>query len=211
MKVVFRRALLAGLTSVALISSAPAKDKKDEPKDQPSRSVSMAAPASAEPGVLAVVGGAKITEQDLVSSLPPANQKAFQGAVQRIDDMEKQAMQVHLRGPLRPGAGRGEEGVRGVTTTRRRLPTNRDDFPDEFKSQIAQAKGQLYEGKRSILDDLVGKKLEENAAKAKGMTARRLHQGRGDRQDSSRSRRPRSISYYTANQRQFGGNRRRRP
>jgi 2-hydroxychromene-2-carboxylate isomerase len=197
MKVVFRRTLIAGLTSVLALSLCLAK-KKDEPKDQPK----PVAAASAEPGVIAVVGDVKITEQDLKNSLPPANQKAFEGAVQRISDMEKQAMQVVFADRYAQEQATSKK-MSVDDYYKAEIETNRDGFPDEFKSQIAQAKGQLYEGKRSILDDLVGKKLEENAAKAKGVTLDAYI--REEVTDKIEPVTQAEIDqYYTANQRQFG-------
>jgi hypothetical protein len=205
MKVVFRRALLAGLTSVALISLSTAKDKKkDEPKDQPKPAASpRAAPAPSEPGVLAVVGSDKITEQDLVSSLPPANQKAFQAAIQRIDDMEKDAMKSIFADRYVQEQVAAKK-VSEADFYAEEIAANRENFSDESKSQVAQAKTQLYEGKRSVLDDLVGKKLEENAAKAKGMTLDAYI--KAEVTDKLEPVSQAEIdAQYTANQRQFGG------
>lgn len=203
MKVAQGRTLLAGLVAItvsAIALTARADKKKDEARDQPKPVA--AATSTPEPEVIAIVGDVKINEQDLVSSLPPANQKAYQGALQHIQDMEKQAVQAIFADRY----VKQQAAAKKVTEEayyQEEISANRENFPDDYKVQIAQAKSQIYEGKRSILDDLIGKRLEENAAKAKGVTVEALV--KAEVEDQIQPVTQADIDqYFTANQRQFG-------
>lgn len=200
------KARIIRLTSAGLLALAvagPVMAAKDDKKKEAAKPAA-AAQAAAEPGVIAIVGEIKVTEDDLMASLPENNQKALQGASQRVQDIERQAVQAifakrYVEEKLASSKGLTEDALYS-----QEIAANREGFPAEFKVQIAQAKSQLYDGKRAILDDLVSKKLEENAAKAKGMTLDAYI--KAEIEDKVDPVTPADVDqYYNQNQRQFSG------
>jgi len=84
------------------------------------------------------------------------------------------------------------------------IAANKDSIPSEYKVQIAQIKQQIYDAKRTALDELVGKKLEEKAAKDKGTTVDELVKTEVDAKVAPVTQAD-IDQYYAQNQRMFGG------
>src|SRR5439155_8707500 len=148
-----KRWLLAGVPLLALCGSlaiAAAAKKPEPPKDPKDAKTSPAATAASEAGVLATVGGEKITEQDLMSSLPPDRQKALQGAAQKIQDIEHQAVEEAFAKRWAEEQAKAK-GISVDEFYAQEIAANRDSFATEFKTQIAQIKQQIYDAKRAVL------------------------------------------------------------
>ncbi len=166
--------------------------------------LAVAAPApKPEPGVLAVVGDVKITESELMSSLPADRQKAFEGAAKRINDIERQAMEsVFAKRYVEQQAK--AKGISEDAYYEQEIAANRDSFDADFKTQISQVKQQIYDAKKMALDDYIGKTLEEKAAKAKGVTVDALI--KTEIEDKIAPVTPADVdTFYAQNQRMFGG------
>ena len=195
----FRRYMCAGLVLLAVSSAALAakedKKKKDAPPEPPKAAV-------AEPGLVAIVGDMKVTDQDLVSSLPPNSQKGLQAAEQNIKTIERTAMQEQFAKRYIADQA-AKTGMSEDDFVAKEIAANRDSFSPEYRAQISQAKQQIYDGKRQALDDLIGKKLEENAAKAKGVSVDAYV--KTEVEDKVDPVTPADVdNFYTQNQRQFG-------
>lgn len=159
-----------------------------------------AAPA---PGVLATVGDVTITESDLTASMPADRQKAFQNADQRLQDIERQAI-MEMFAKRYVDDQIKAKGITEDAFYAQEIAANRDKFDADYKTQITQVKGQVYEAKRATLEDYIGKKLEEKAAKDKGVTVDALV--KTEVEDKVAPVTPADIDqYYTQNQRNFGG------
>src|SRR5262245_15180589 len=155
------RTTVVALLGLAIGGACFAAAKKADPP--------KSAPAPLDPGTIAVIGDAKFTEADLMSSMPADMQQRFQQANQRIQDTERGAMtEVFAQRYVEQQAK-----AKGITEDEfyaQEIAANKDSFPSEYKVQIAQVKQQIYDAKRAALDDFIGKKLEEKTAKEKGTT-----------------------------------------
>jgi hypothetical protein len=195
--------LLAGLPLLALCASfaMAAAAKKPEPRKD-----DKAAPAAAgapQAGVVATVDGEKITEQDVMASLPPDRQKAFQGAMQKIQDIERQAVEEILAAKYVEEQAKAK-GISEDEYYAQQVAANRDSFNTAFKTQISQVKQQIYDAKRAVVDESIAKRLEEKAAKSKGVTVEALV--KAEVEDKIAPVTQADIDqYYAQNQRQFGG------
>ena len=140
----FRRYMCAGLVLLAVSSAALAakedKKKKDAPPEPPKAAV-------AEPGLVAIVGDMKVTDQDLVSSLPPNSQKGLQAAEQNIKTIERTAMQEQFAKRYIADQA-AKTGMSEDDFVAKEIAANRDSFSPEYRAQISQAKQQIYDGKR---------------------------------------------------------------
>lgn len=198
MSVRLTRVFIVGLPALVVcgaLALAAAK-KADAPKPTPP-------PATAEPGVIAMVGDVKVTESDLMSSLPPDKQRAFQGASQRLQDIERQAIQEVFAEKYVQEQAKAK-GITEDAFYQQEIAANRDSFGSEYKTQIAQVKQQVYDAKRGALEDVIGKKLEEKAAKDRGMTVDAML--KAEVEDKVGPVTQADIDqYYAQNQRNFGG------
>ena len=193
----FRNTRLAGAGLIALftacgIALAAAEKKPDPPK--------VSAP---EPGVLAIVGDVKISETDLMTSMPPDRQKQFEGADLRLYDVERQALDVILAKRYVAEQIKAK-GVTEEAFYAQEIGENRDGFDQQFKVQIAQMKQQIYDARRVALDDFIGAKLEEKAAKDKGITVDELIKTEVEVKVAPATQAD-IDQFYTQNQRMFGG------
>lgn len=197
MSVRFPRVFFVGVFAFALCA-APALAAPAKKADQP-----QAAATAAEPGVIATIGDVKITEADLISSLPPERQKAFQGAAQRLQDIERQAVQELLAARYVQEQAKAK-GISEEALYAQEIAANRDTFPADFKTQIAQVKQQVYDAKRGALEEVIGRKLEEKAANDRGLTVEALI--KAEVEDKIAPVTQADIDqYYAQNQRNFGG------
>ena len=182
-----------GLAIGAAAFAATAK-KADPPKS---------APAPMDSGTIAVIGDTKITEADLMSSLPADRQQAFTQANQRIQETERGAMtEMFAQRYVEEQAK-----AKGITSDEfyaQEIAANKDSIPNEYKTQIAQIKQQIYDAKRTALDDLVGKKLEEKVAKDRGTTVDELVKTEVEAKVAPVTQAD-IDQYYAQNQRMFGG------
>lgn len=183
---------LFGLALGGAALAATAK-KADPPKSAPAPDTS----------VIAVIGDVKITEQDLVTSLPPDRQQAFGQANQRIQDTERGAMTELFAQRYVEQAAKAK-GISEDEFYAQEIAANRDSMPAEYKVQIAQVKQQIYDAKRAALDDLIGKRLEEKVAKDKGTTVEALEKTEVEAKVAPVTQAD-IDQYYTQNQRMFGG------
>jgi protein-disulfide isomerase len=184
---------IMGLAIGAAAFAATAK-KADPPKS---------APAPMDSGTIAVIGDTKITEADLMSSLPPDRQQAFTQANQRIQETERGAMtEVFAQRYVEQQAK--AKGISEDDFYAQEIAANKDTMPAEYKVQVAQIKQQIYDAKRMALDDLIGKRLEEKTAKDRNTTVDELVKTEVDAKVAPVTQAD-IDQYYTQNQRMFGG------
>src|SRR5881296_2630602 len=79
--------------SAALVLAAALVPATGAPKTEPVKDQRSAAPDSRGATVLATIGDQKITEDDLLASVPADRQQAFAGASQKIQEIERTAME----------------------------------------------------------------------------------------------------------------------
>jgi protein-disulfide isomerase len=123
--------------------------------------------------VLATVNGVAITRHDLQQALDDRAKQEYREALDDLKDVEHSA--------VRDFAGRREierEAKEQHTTTdaiyERLLATEYEHFDANLRNRIEQQRARIYNAERASLDELVQKKMFEQAANAKGMTAEEL-------------------------------------
>lgn len=132
-----------------------------------------AAPPVRPAAVIAVVGDEVITDEALLSSLRSTSRNAIEAASGKAAEIEMQAIQQ-----LFAGRYAQQEAARlGISVDdlyERTLNENRDHLPGPYRTQINETLSSIYELKRAALDDLIGRTLEEQAARSRGVTVEAL-------------------------------------
>src|SRR6185369_938766 len=118
-----------------------ATKKTEAPKPAPA---STSAPES---GVVASVGDQKITESDVMSSLPPDRQRAFEGAAKRIQDIEHAAVEDMFAQRYVEEQAKAK-GISADDFYKQEIAANEEGLSSEYKLQIAQVKQQIYDAKK---------------------------------------------------------------
>lgn len=132
-------------------------------------------PRSLQPDeVLATVNGVAIHRSDLVNALDERAKQAYADALDDLRDLEHSA--------VRDFAGRQSierEAKDAHTTTdaiyERILAADYDRFDANLRNRIAQQRERIFTAERQSLDELIQKRLLEQAARAKGMTLEELN------------------------------------
>ena len=134
----------------------------------------MAVTPMSDDEVLATVNGAPITRRDLQNALTDRAKQDYRDAMDELRDVEHSA--------VRDYAGRQcieREAQQQRTTAaaiyNRELATDFDRFDPNMRNRIQQQRERIYNAERATLDELVQKRLIEQAAKAKGMTVEQFN------------------------------------
>ena len=124
--------------------------------------------------VLATVNGVAIHRSDLVNALDDRAKQAYADALDDLRDLEHAA--------VRDFAGRQaieREAKDAHTTTDaiydRILAADYERFDANLRNRIAQQRERIFSAERQSLDELIQKRLLEQAARAKGMTLQELN------------------------------------
>jgi protein-disulfide isomerase len=124
--------------------------------------------------VLAVVNGKPITRQEVEAALTDRARQEYTQARDDLQDFEHAAVRDYLgRQALEAEAKRQKtttdaiyEGV---------LAADFDKLDANLRNRIQQQRERIYNAERATLEELVRKRLLEDAAKAKGMTVEELN------------------------------------
>ncbi len=123
--------------------------------------------------VIAVVGEEVITDDALLSSLRTTSRNAIDAAAGKAAEIEMQAIQQ-----LFAGRYAQQEAARlGLSVEELyewTLNENRDHLPGPYRTQINETLSSIYELKRAALEELIGRTLEEQAARSRGVTVQAL-------------------------------------
>jgi protein-disulfide isomerase len=138
-------------------------------------------PHSLQPDeVLATVGGVAIRRSDLMQALDARAKQAYVDALDDLHDLEHSA--------ARDYAGRQaieREAKDAHTTTSaiydRILANDYERFDPNLRNRIEQERERIFTAERQSLDELIQKRLLEQAARAKGMTVEELNRSLANR------------------------------
>ncbi|HKS23816.1 MAG TPA: thioredoxin domain-containing protein [Thermoanaerobaculia bacterium] len=138
-------------------------------------------PHSLQPDeVLATVNGVAIHRSDVVNSLADPARQSYADALDDLRDLEHAA--------VRDYAGRQtieREAKESKTTTDaiydRILAADYDRFDANLRNRISQQRERIFTAERQSLDELIQKRLLEDAARAKGMTLEELNRSLANR------------------------------
>jgi len=136
--------------------------------------MAAATPPPSSDEILATVNGVAIRRGDLVNALDARARQAYADALDDLRDLEHSA--------VRDYAGRQaiEREARDAHTTAdaiydRILAADYDRFDPNLRNRIAQQRERIFTAERQSLDELIQKRLLEQAARAKGMTLEELN------------------------------------
>ena len=135
--------------------------------------VLVAAAASMAAEVLAVVNGSPITRADLESALRDSQQQAYHEALADLKDTEHAAVRDYL-GRQTVDRESGRQHAPADSIYARVMAKDFERFDPNLRNRIQQEREQVFSMERSVLEDLIRKKLFETAARARGMTPEEL-------------------------------------
>ena len=127
----------------------------------------------ADDEVLATVNGVAITRHDLQGALNERAKQEYLEALDDLRDLERTAARdAYGRKAIEAEAKAQHTTVDAVYT--RALAEDYEQFDANLRNRIEQQRERIFNAERASLDELVQKKLFEQAAKSKGMTAEQL-------------------------------------
>jgi len=131
-------------------------------------------PHSLQPDeVLATVNGVAIHRSDLVAALDARAKDAYADAADDLRDLEHAAVRDYAgRQAIEREAK--ESHITADAIYDRILAADYDRFDPNLRNRIAQQRERIFTAERQSLDELIQKRLLEQAAKAKGMTVEEL-------------------------------------
>ena len=137
--------------------------------------VSMAVTPLNSNEVLATVNGVPITRRDLQASLTDTAKKEYDEAVDDLQDVEHSAVRDYVgRQCIATQAQQGKTPTDAIYE--RELSTDYSHFDANMRNRIESQRERIYTAERATLDELIQKRLLEQAAKAKGMSVEQFNQ-----------------------------------
>jgi protein-disulfide isomerase len=127
----------------------------------------------ADDEVLATVNGLSITRRDLQGALNERAKQEYLEALDDLRDLERSAVRdAYGRTAIEAEAKAQHTAVDAIYA---RAMADYEHFDANLRNRIEQQRERIFNAERASLDELVQKKLFEQAAKAKGMTAEELN------------------------------------
>jgi protein-disulfide isomerase len=133
-----------------------------------------ATPPHSDDEVLATVNGAAIHRSDLVNALDARARQAYDDAFDDLRDLEHSAVRDYA-GRLAIEREAKEQHITTDAIYARILAADYAHFDANLRNHIEQQRERLFTAERQTLDELIRKKLLEQAAHAKGMTVEELN------------------------------------
>lgn len=137
-------------------------------------SAAAATPPHSSDEVLATVNGVAIRRGDLVNALDDRAKAAYADAADDLRDLEHSAVRDYLGRQAIEREAKETHAAPGAIYDRV-LAADYEHFDPNLRNRIEQQRERIFTAERQSLDELIQKKLLEQAAKAKGMTVEELN------------------------------------
>lgn len=138
-------------------------------------------PHSLQPDeVLATVDGVAIHRSDLVKSLDERTRQSYDDALDDLRDLEHAAVRDYAGRQAIEREAKESKTTAGAVYGRI-LAADYDRFDPNLRNRISQQRERIFNAERQSLDELIQKRLLEQAARAKGMTPEELNRSIANR------------------------------
>ena len=134
----------------------------------------MAVAPMSDDDVLATVNGAPITRRDLRNALTDRAKQEYGDTMDDLRDVEHSAVRDYV-GRQCIDRQAQQQGTSVESIYSRELATDFDRFDPNMRNRIQQQRERIYNAERTTLDELLQKRLIEQAAKAKSMTVEQFN------------------------------------
>ena len=134
----------------------------------------MAIAPMSDDEVLATVNGTPITRRELQNALTDRARQEYRDALEDLGDLERSAVRDYM-GRQCVEREAQQEKTTAATIYARELEKDFDRFDPNLRNRVNQQRERIYEAERASLDELIQKRLIEQAARERGVTVEQFN------------------------------------